>query len=286
MRKLLIATDFSDNATNAVTYGYGLAKQIRANVTICNAFSVLTELPQASAVIWPMDGYDTAISDSVDALANLKHKLQTDYPAGYQPNIILVNETGNVTDVVTDTTETHLAELIVMGTHGDNNISNLLLGNHCRQMIDIATTPLLIVPPTTKFKAIKKIAYATDFKNPQDDLATIYELIRLAKLLNADILLTHVIDDKQESPTFKKWRDDLLTDLSNKADYPRIYYCTVKSRNAENGLDWLCEHGQVDILTLLHRPHNIFDKLLRGSVTQTMAKHAAIPLLVLPQTRR
>jgi nucleotide-binding universal stress UspA family protein len=34
------------------------------------------------------------------------------------------------------------------------------------------------------------------------------------------------------------------------------------------------------MLAMLHRPHSFFDNILRGSLTQKMASHIAIPFLV------
>ncbi len=192
---------------------------------------------------------------------------------------------GALTDVVDDVIDNHNIDLIIMGTHGNSGLSTVMLGNHSKKMINESAKPLLLVPFNAGIKPVKKIAYATDFKHPENDLLTIYKLIPFAKQLNAEILLTHVIDETHQSPTFKKWLDNMLTDLSNKADYPNIYYRLIKSRGPESGLDWLCEHGQVDMLAMLHHQHSFLDKLLNGSYTQKMAGHITIPLLVFPENQ-
>ena len=109
-----------------------------------------------------------------------------------------------------------------------------------------------------------------------------YSLIPLAKLLNAEILVIHIQDEKKQSATFKKWLDEFLIEISNKANYPGIYYRIVKKINTEYGLDWLCENGQVDMLAMLHRPKGFLANLVSGSHTQKMANHIKIPLLVIP----
>jgi nucleotide-binding universal stress UspA family protein len=286
MKKLLIATDFSANANHAAEYGYFLAKQIKANVTLCNAFIVPAEIPQAGVVVWPMDDYDTISKSIANELNATKEKLENTHTTGYRPAISMVNEAGGVTDVICDVINSHSIDLTVLGTHGSDKLSTFLFGDHSHKMINAATKPLLLIPPSAKIGPIKKIAYATDFKHPQDDLAAIYALIPFAKLLNAEILLTHVLNDTHHSPSFQKWLDDLLLDLSNKADYPHIYYRIIRHGDAEHGLDWLCEHGRVDLLVMLHRHHNFFDGLLMGSYAQKMADHITIPLLVYPQTNK
>jgi nucleotide-binding universal stress UspA family protein len=283
MKKLLISTDFSAYAAHAASYGYALAKQIKADITLCNAFIVPAEIPQAGVVVWPMETYNMVLKSSADGLKQLKIDLESKYHSGYTPVVSLVNEMGTLTDVVKSLVDSHPIDLVVMGTHGSSGLSTVILGNHSKRMINESAKPLLLVPFTAPVKPVKKIAYATDFKHPEKDLLTIYRLIPFAKELDAEILLTHVLNGTHQSPTFKKWLDNMLTDVSNKADYPKIYYRLIKNSEPECGLDWLCEHGQVDILAMLHHKQGFLHNLLYGSHTQKMAEHITIPLLVFPE---
>ena len=61
MKDVLIATDFSENARHAARYGYKLAKQLKVNVVLCNAFVVPAEILQAGAIVWPQYEYDDLI---------------------------------------------------------------------------------------------------------------------------------------------------------------------------------------------------------------------------------
>jgi nucleotide-binding universal stress UspA family protein len=281
MKTLLIPTDFSPNAKHAVEYGYKLAKQIKANVILCNAVIVPAEIPQAGFIAWPMEEYDVLIDESAEELKKLKADLKHDEDA-FTPLISCFNEVGATADVVNGLIAKKNIDLVVMGTHRNSGLSSFLLGNHTRILIDTITKPLLLVPPKTPVTPIKKIAFAADFKQPEKDLGSVYALIPLAKALNAEILITHVYDGKDQSPEFHKWITNFLTDLSNKADYPHIYYRLVRNDYAEEGLDWLCNHGQIDMLAMIHRPHTFFDSILKGSYTQKMASHITIPLLVFP----
>jgi nucleotide-binding universal stress UspA family protein len=285
MKTLLIPTDFSANARHAAEYGYNLAKQIKANIVLCNAVIVPAEIPQAGMVVWPEEEYDTLMDESADELKKLKKHLEQD-PDGFQPSVTCTSETGILTDLVDDIIVEKNIDLVITGTHGSSGLSSFLLGNHSRNMIEAATKPLLLIPSTAQIKPVKKIAFATDFKQPEDDLKSIYALIPLAKLLNCEILLTHIYDEKQQSPGFGKWIKQFLTELSNKADYPQIYYRLVKNNHADAGLDWLCEHGQIDVLAMVHRKSNFLSTLLKSSHTQKIARHIPIPLLVFPAKRQ
>lgn len=282
MKTILIPTDFSENASNAAKYGYQLAKQIKGNIILCNAFAVPVEMPQASVVAWPMYEYDEIIQSCADDVKKLKENLEKDNPKGFRPAIQCLNEAGALQDVITEIVQIKDVGLIVMGTHGKSGLNGFLLGNHSRKMIDITTVPLLLIPPKAKGLPIKKIAFATDLENIAKDLDAIYELVTYAKALNASVLLTYVDDKKYHTAEFNERKDQLLTSLSNKANYPLIYFRLIKSHSVESGLEWLCEHGQVDMLAMVHRPHNFLDAIINGSHTQKVAAHLPKPLLVFP----
>jgi nucleotide-binding universal stress UspA family protein len=282
MKKLLFLTDFSAHANHAADYGYHLAKQIKANVILCNIFTIPAETPHSTMLVWPMDDAEVLEESSMEELKKLKDHLIQKHKGDFEPIVHIMNEDGLLTDRVNDIVDGNHIDMVVMGTHGSSGLSTLLLGNHARNMIDNTTKPLLLVPHTAKQKPVKKIAYASDFTNKKEDLAAIYNLIVFAKGLNAEILIIHIQDEKKPSVSFKKWLDELLIELSNKANYHNIYYRIEEKPNTQYGLDWLCEYGQIDMLAMLHRPKDFLSSLISGSQTQKMAGHIEIPLLVIP----
>jgi nucleotide-binding universal stress UspA family protein len=175
-------------------------------------------------------------------------------------------------------------QMIVMGTHGKGKLDTLLLGNHSRSMIDETKHPLLLVPSGIAIQPIKKIAFATDLKEPEKDLKAIAELIPVLKKLQAELLLTHIYNGDDPTFSFKKYVEHSLAELSNKTGYSEIHYRIIKSDNTERGLDWLCEHGHIDVLAMLHHKQGFLDKILLGSHAKKMAEHISIPLLIIPTT--
>jgi nucleotide-binding universal stress UspA family protein len=284
MKTFVISTDFSSVATHAAKYGYQLAKEVKADIILCNAVIVPAEVPQAGIVAWPMEEYNVLMEESNDELKKLKEQLeQYRIENSFQPPIKIINESGIHADVVNSVCQEHQAELVIMGTHASSGASHFIFGDHTRKMIDSTTAPLLVVPPGAKPGPVKKIAFATDFEKPEEDLKAIYNLLPLARLLNAEILITNVYNEEYHAPKSQEWVAQFMTDLSNKANYPHIYYRVVKNTNAESGLEWLCEHGQVDMLAMVHRHHNFFDNLFNGSHTKKIADKIALPLLVIPE---
>jgi nucleotide-binding universal stress UspA family protein len=283
MKKLLVTTDFSDNAKHAAEYGYALAKQIKAGIFLCNIVTIPVESPVSGMVAWPVGEGDILLEGSIDELKRLKaHLEQKDYSEDFRPPVDYLNETGTVRDIINEVSAHQNVDMVIAGSHQHGGINTFLRGNHTKDLIDACVKPLLIIPETAAFKPIRKIAFASDFKNSETDLEEIYQLIAFARLLDAEILLTHIYNEKDPSHRFEKGIKQFLSEISNKANYPQIYYRVINESKIESGLDWLCEHGQIDILAMVHRKHGFFDNLLNGSYTHKMANHICIPLLVYP----
>ncbi|WP_158799227.1 universal stress protein [Pedobacter sp. L105] len=283
MKNILLATDFSVNSTYAADFGYHLAKQLDANIVLCNAIIVPAEVPQSDLVAWSAEGEDILQNYSDMELTNLQTKLQQIGQAeGFNPVIKSVCCSGTVESVLENTVESHQIDLIVMGTHQSGSLRDFLLNNHSQQLITKTKVPLLLVPPATPKSSIHRIAFATDLQQINIDLDHIYALIAIAKPINADIVITYVGEHKDLSPLAVQRNEELLTQISNKADYAHIFYKYLNNSSVEAGLEWVCVHDHIDVLAMVPRRHNLIESLMNGSHTQKMAKRLAIPLLVFP----
>ncbi|MBC7695190.1 MAG: universal stress protein [Burkholderiales bacterium] len=283
MKTILIATDFSDGATHAANYGYLLAQQIKANVVLCNAVSVTAELPQAGLSVWPKDSYESLLQASIDDTDQLKSDLEIfSVISDFRPLISCINQEGTIQTVVETLITTQTIDLIIMGTHGSRGLNSFMLGNHTRGMIDEAQQPILFIPPAAKIKKVKKIAFAADFKYPKKDLVSFYSVLALARLLDAEVVLTHIYNEKHNSPEFNDWAKQSLIELRESSDYEAITYKFLQNEETDSGLNLLCEQENIGLLAMVHRQHNFFDALINGSKTQQMAEDISIPLLVLP----
>jgi hypothetical protein len=98
-------------------------------------------------------------------------------------------------------------------------------------------------------------------------------------------LITHVADqgasEAEEHTVIKKY----FNKVASQVKYPNIYYRAVKSKSIVNGLDWLTENSDIDMLVLVHRKRNFLERIFEGSVTQKMADHTTTPMLVFPASR-
>lgn len=289
MKTILVLTDFSTRADHAAHYALKLAVKIKADVMLCNVFPVPESEPVASQTTWPIDSFQTFEEDSTNELneltARLNQQLANELSGNeheHRPLIEQCCKIGDVAGVMNDIHTTRHVLMAVIGTHIADGLSSFLLGDHAREVIEKAHCPVMIVPDNADYCDYKKIAFATDLSDVGIEVLNC--LAGLAKHTSAEILITHVADDKENDihqPVVKHFFDQ----VTSKINYPYIYYRSVKSRSVATGLDWLIEHTDTDLLVLVHRKRNFFQKIFEGSITQKLASHLTKPMLVFPSSK-
>ncbi|MBB2150372.1 universal stress protein [Pedobacter gandavensis] len=285
MKTILIPTDFSPNADHAAFYALELGKKMKAKLKLCNAIMVPAAAQMSPQIAWPLMDLGTLRKDANHQLKKLSEKLKksshdADISIEEHPPIEVKAEIGTVPEVLKMLVEKEKINLVVMGTSGVGGLNRFFLGSTSRDLIDNASFPILLVPPGTDFKPIKRIAFATDLSN--GDLELIHSLALFARPFNAEILIVHITPDDFDPEIHQKKVDDFLNEVTCKVHYHKVYYRHVKDMRVNEGLSWLTDHVDIDMLAMVHRRHPFIKRLFEGSHTQKMAVHVKLPLLVFP----
>lgn len=281
MKTLLIAIDLSGSAVHVATYGYGLAQQLGANVILYHALNILAEMPQSGMVTWPANVHDDLTKDYDDDLAKLRFRLIAESaPDEYHPKVICAQGAGLVTDVLNNEVMENHADIVVMGMHNSNPLTTLMMGNHCREMIEATKLPLVLVPGRVARITVKRIAFACDFTDPENDIIMMGSLVIFAKKIDAEVILTHV-HQRHDFGEYMLIGQHLVEDVKRKFDFRKLTFKIVKSKEVESGLTYLVAHEHIDMLAMVHREQSFLSSLLNGSYTQKAARQLKVPLLVL-----
>jgi len=287
MKTIAVLTDFSERSEHAAKYALHLAQKLKANILLVNAFLVPADIPMiASEVAWPTD-YEEDKSETEKELDKLCQKLAGQLeahllPGDYLPKITFECKEGPICNALAAIEEHKDVFLTVIGTHGSDRLTSLVFGNSCRQIIDSTQLPLLLVPEHTRFTVPEKFAFATDLS--YRDVAYLKAFTRFAGYFSGEIT---VINVTKTHPEIEHHTDDMAVfvgQVEHKIDYKKIAYCSVPARDPQLGLEWLLIRNKPDMLVMLHHESGFLKVLLNGSLTQKMAAHTVVPIMVLPYT--
>ena len=283
MKTIAVLTDFSKRAEIAAKYALHLTEHLHANIKLYNSFFVPSEDPLGAQIAWPMENYEELKNDSMYELELLAKKLRNINLCGdigvFQPAIEYECHDGNSHTYLKDLENEKDIILLVVGDH-EKGLSGWMTGNHLNEIIDKVMLPVLVIGEHQEFQKIDKIAFVTDLST--DDIEQIHSVVGLAGAFNAELLIVHIGDEDHNELNLQDKVKTLLREITNKIDFAKVYYRRVKSTDVQHGLQWMQEHGQINMLVMVHHHKTFLKGLFEGSFTKKIAAKIQLPLLIYP----
>jgi nucleotide-binding universal stress UspA family protein len=285
MKTILVLTDFTIRAGYAAEFALHIALKNKSNLLLCHAiestsrFSNKMEFDRLTANEQVDLKYES-IMDLKETGNSLK-KLIKESNTFFKPEIKYIAAFGMVADVAEKVINEKQIDLVVIGSHRSNRLSNFLSGSHIHALLDQLKCPLLLVPECLRFRGINTIGYASDltFNNTK----VMNYLVKIAQPFDANISINYVSTIGFPATASEKENDFSLRFHSNN-NHPPISYHNMKGDNVKKTLLDITRSGQVDILTVVHKRYNFLDRLLGTSVSKWMTYFIQIPLLILPDS--
>lgn len=139
-KNILVPTDLSEGAEEALDYACELAKMFGATIHLVNVIGIPTLGVPELGVALTSTVIDQIIKDNQAALDRLAEAKKTRARFG---EVIL--RTGDARDVINQAAKDLKCDLIVMGTHGRRGVSRALLGSVTETVVRTAPCPVLTV---------------------------------------------------------------------------------------------------------------------------------------------
>lgn len=281
MKKILVLTDFSDNARQAAEAAVTLAGKLHANIILFNTYVSEPVISEYGGTPWPVEQLMWA-DEGMEKLKFLKEDLQVlvqRLPAGdHYPSIDNRHDIGSLGEQVKALLQKENVEMIVMGARSGTAWEHLLMGSDTNAVINHINRPVLIVAADHPLKKLKKVTLATDFD--EADLKAVHYLTRLGRVFDFNIELVHVtLYDEEATSAIQKAN---FKKHVAKFNYPAITHQEIIGKDLVNRLNHLCEEGGTDLLALVHDRHSFLNRLFKQNNAQALMKDQALPVLIIP----
>ena len=151
MKKVLIALDYDPTAQKVAEAGFSLAKSLNAEVILLHV--IRDPVFYTTSEFSPIMGYNgyvdvsPTVLDSVDGLKNasLQYLDKTRQHLGDKTIQTLVKE-GDFAETILETAKELHTDIIVLGSHSQKWLENIVMGSVTEKVMDYSSTPLFIIP--------------------------------------------------------------------------------------------------------------------------------------------
>ncbi|MFB9056105.1 universal stress protein [Mariniflexile ostreae] len=281
MRKILIPTDFSENAMNAIRYAVDLFKYEICEFYFMNAYR---DDIYAQTQDFTQDNIDRISANiskkSEELLGNIKshfrNKLSNPKHTYFikPSDNLLMDETNRIVD------EENI-DLIVMGTKGKANNKKITFGSNTLQVLKYVTCPVLAIPENYKYSSLKHILFPTDYMVPYKR-RELKLLCELAYPFNAIIDMLYI----SKSNTMSLRQKDNKAFIEKEFCKNNINFKIENSNHITNSIFKAIKENKTDMLVMINTKHSFLENIVFQSTIDKLSLNLDIPFLALQNITR
>lgn len=270
MKKILVPTDFSEQAENALKVAAQLARKHNCEIYLLH----ILEIPLQN--VDPMNSsYELPEAIFFMKLAHKKFESLTnkDYLKG-----IVIHEAVDFHEIfkgIFQICKKNDIDLIIMGSNGANGLKEMLIGSNTEKVVRTSKTPVLVIKKEHKSFEIDHFVFASDFKN--ESKTSYAKALQFTKLLNAQIhlLLVNTPNEFLTSDVANKRMKDFVSAF----EYSKHTLNVYNDLNIENGIMNFSQSINADLIGMSTHGRQGISHFFNGSVSEDLANHAKRPVI-------
>lgn len=277
MKKILVPTDFSGFAHNALEVAADLALKTNAEIMLLHANEkMVMATPMAEYYL-----YDKAIEDEyLDMVTeSLKKTLAEIADNGKFARVKIQTAVigGPMVSVIEDFVKDHAIDLVVMGTRGVSGIEEFLVGSNTEKVIRRVKCPVLAVPNLPA--SFDKIVFPTTLK--EDQIPAFTTFAALQTVFKGEVSLLYINDpgNLKNKEVIEAQKDFLLKESGLKN--ATLFVLDTETFNEEDAILDFAYQNKADLIVMATHQRRGLAHFFMGSMTEDTANHSDIPVLSL-----
>ncbi|TDO77992.1 nucleotide-binding universal stress UspA family protein [Flavobacterium chryseum] len=270
MKRILVPTDFSEHAEDALKVAAQIAKKNDSEIIILHTL----ELPhQTSDAILGGASIPEAIFFMKKANETLDEISAKPYLDGIK--ITEIAKMDKPSHGIIQISKEYDVNLIIMGSHGSSAIDQLHIGSNTEKVLRNSEIPVLVIKNSTTNFTASEIVFASDFTN--ETKKPFAKLLEFTKFFDSKINLVTICTPNSFKPThvIEKAMISFVSEF-NLTNYSTHIY---NDTNIEKGIINFSNSVNADIIGMCTHGRTGFAHFFNGSISEGLVNHAVKPVI-------
>lgn len=277
MRRILVPTDFSDQARNAFEVAVAIARQTGAAIKLLHVVEMPYSYTNFSVTGDLVGGNGMEQVYMMKLLENTQHRMADLERSVEHEGVEVVQEVDadNVIRKIRRVISDDKVDLVVMGSKGASGMDEFLIGSNTEKVVRTAECPVLTVKGRVNNFQIRNIVLPSDFKR---EIGTAVEKFKyFQQLFDATLHLVYI-----NTPGAFESTANLRTRMQKAAERYGLQNFTINVYNdtiEEDGILHFAEETGADLVMMATHGRTGLAHLLSGSIAEDLVNHSDIPVL-------
>lgn len=282
MARILVPTDFSEQADYALKLAHQLALEMNAEIELLHVLDVPGGDRFAGTENISFTGESSGNEGMNDIyfyklVEKTREKLidVMAWPELQGIKMFDKIQTGSIYRQIYEETQAGKVDLIIMGTSGTSDWEEELVGSNAEKVVRRSKCPVLTVRKEVKLTQIKNIAFASDFKHDHEKLVDLVK--KMVEIIGAKLHLvkvntpSHFENDKINYSNIRRYAEE------NKIEDYELHVYNFEDE--EDGIISFTEQFGMDMIIMATKGRRGFARLLEGSIAEDVVNYSRIPVL-------
>ncbi len=277
MKRIILPTDFSENAYKAICYAINLFESEECTFYLLHTYT--PAIYQAEYVLHSPGQIglgDIYQESSLTQLEGLKKRLVSEF--NNKKHTFLEHSAFNtLVDEIVETSKKENADMVIMGTQGATGAKEILIGTNTVHVIKKACCPVIAIPPNFEYEDPKEILFPTDFEIDYQE-GQLKELLDLAKshLSRVEVMYVSSGYDLNEDQLGNKSKlDGILGKIAH-------LFHELPSQEVITAINDFQQKNKINLLVMVQNRHTFLERLFLEPIIKKLGFHVTIPFMVIP----
>ncbi|OSY89280.1 universal stress protein [Tenacibaculum holothuriorum] len=277
MKNILVPTDFSENAFNALQYAIDFYTNEACNFYVLHVKPVINISGDSTYLLSTQNieqNYTEAVKLQLEQLIKKVNELPTKKAHHQFFSLVDYN---HLIDSINHHINEKSIDLVVMGTKGASGLKEVIIGSNTGDVIKKVHCTTLVVPENARFTPIKEVAFPTDFSMFYS-IETLLPLLNLIYKTKASLRVLHISKKEVDLDDSQKDNKSLLEDFFAESDL-NFHYLT--NSKVEDAVQCFVESRDINMIAMVAKNLNYFQQILFHTKVEKISYHTNVPFLVL-----
>lgn len=268
MKKIIVPTDFSPQAENALRVAADMARENDGEIYLLH----LLDLPLHLA-----NNGSSNLPEALFFMKLAKEKFDNLTKSDFLEGVTIHGdvETGATFDGIMNTIKRHQADLIVMGSHGSEGVKNMFIGSNAEKVVRNSEVPVLVVKERKQRLDVNDMVFATDLD--PESAGALKEANEFARKTKCNLHLLYVNTPSKFLPTNQA--ELKVQEYLKAIDVTPTDYTIYNDYSVEEGVFNYTKEIKGDIIGLANHGRKGLSHFFNGSVSEDIVNHSSLPVV-------
>ncbi|MFL9830373.1 universal stress protein [Flavobacterium sp. ST-87] len=271
MKKILVPTDFSIQAENALKLAAQLAQNNNYEIHLLHIMEIPSQMNDAITGATPIPDIMFFIQKAKETLRFTKEK-------DYLKELTIIDsiKMEKASTGILSYIDEYNIDLVVMGSNGVSGIEEIIIGSNTEKVVRRSSAPVIVIKEEIPVFNPKNIVFASDFTEEIKKPFT--KILDFVNLFDAKLNLVTICTPNSFKTTAvaNKIMNEFTSEFAIKNFSTNIY----NDSNIEKGIIHFSKEINADLISFCTHGRTGLSHFFTGSISEDLANHASKPLII------